>query len=495
MDRHEPLAPRAISLRQLFPTAQFLGGGDLVVTDAVEQSTIAHPDAVFAVLKGSRTDGRQFVGDALARGVPGLLVDRPLADVPAVQCVVPNARMAYAELCAALAGQPSQQLGVVGVTGTNGKTTTTWMIRAILQQAGIRAGVLGTVEYADGVQVEPSQLTTPDARTLQSWLARMVELGTQAAAVELSSHALHQHRAAGTSLQAAVVTNITQDHFDYHQTFDAYCDSKARILEHVAANGVIGLNLDDPGSWSLRERSSSFVSFGCSPAADVAAQLLEESRTGSRFRLSIHGRSLDCRLGLVGRHNVSNALAAAVAATQLGLSPEAIVTGLEQFRCVPGRLERIESPQPFDVFVDYAHTDDALRRCLAGLKSITAGRLICVFGAGGDRDRTKRPLLGRASGLADRVIVTSDNPRSEDPQQIIDEIVAGIPPQTETLVEPDRARAIRLAILAARPGDCVVIAGKGHEREQLIGHERLPFDDRAQARMELQNLLPQLRSA
>ncbi len=495
MDRHEPLAQRAISLRGLFPAAQFVGGADLFVSDAVEQSTAAHPHAVFAVLKGSRTDGRQYVGDALARGVAGLLVDRPLGDVSAVQCVVPNARLAYAELCAALTGHPSQKLGVVGVTGTNGKTTTTWMIRAILQQAGQRTGVLGTMEYADGVKTESSQLTTPDARTLQAWLARMVQTGSRAAAIELSSHALHQQRAAGTSLQAALVTNITQDHFDYHQTFDAYRESKARILEHLATDGILGLNLDDQGSWSLQDRSRSVVSFGCSPEADVAAQLLEESRSGSRFRLSIHGRTLDCRLGLVGRHNVSNALAAAVAATQLGLSPEEIVAGLEQFRCVPGRLERIESPQPFDVFVDYAHTDDALQRCLAGLKSVTAGRLICVFGAGGDRDRTKRPLLGRASGLADRVIVTSDNPRSEDPLQIIDEIVAGIPPQTETIVEPDRARAIRLAILSARPGDCVVIAGKGHEREQIIGRERLPFDDRAQARTELNSLLPQLRSA
>jgi len=346
--------------------------------------------------------------------------------------------------------------------------------------------VLGTVEYTDGVSVESSSLTTPVSRSLATWLSRMVVRGTTHAAIEMSSHALHQGRAAGIELEAAVITNITQDHFDYHGGYDPYRAAKSRILDIVRPGGLIALNADDPGSWSLRDRvhdSVSFVSFGLQPTADVAAQIREESLGRSRFRLSIHGRSLDCATTLIGRHNISNCLAAASIAFHLGVSPEEIVAGIEQFHCVPGRLERIQCGQPFDLFVDYAHTDDALRRCLQSLKSITPGRILCVFGAGGDRDRTKRPLLGRAAQLADLAIITSDNPRSEDPRSIIDEIVGGMSgSHVESIVEPDRAAAIRLALELAQPGDCVLIAGKGHENEQVIGDRRLPFDDRQVAR-------------
>lgn len=486
MDRPATRLTASVRLGQLFPHAQFLHANDLCVRDAVHHSSDSHPAAVFAVMPGRQSHGEAYVADALAHGVAGLLVEQPLPEIPVPQCVVPDVRAAYGLLCAALAGAPSTRLSVVGVTGTNGKTTVAWMVRAILQHAGRRTGVLGTVEYHDGLQAEPSTLTTPDAPTLQTWLARMVDRGAAAAAIELSSHALHQDRAAGTSLQAALVTNITQDHFDYHETFVAYRDSKARIAELVVPGGVIGLNLDDPGSWSLQNRfgyGPKVVSFGLTPAADLAGQILEESRMGTRFRLTLHGRSVECATTLVGRHNVANGLAAAVAAVHLGLNLEQIASGLSQFSGVPGRLERIACGQPFDVFVDYAHTDDALRRCLAGLRSVVAGRLICVFGAGGDRDRSKRPLLGSAARLANLAIVTSDNPRSEDPQEIIGEILTGLNgADCEVVVEPDRSLAIGAAMAAARPDDCVLIAGKGHEREQIIGNTRLPFDDRTVVR-------------
>ncbi|HET6424639.1 MAG TPA: UDP-N-acetylmuramoyl-L-alanyl-D-glutamate--2,6-diaminopimelate ligase [Planctomycetaceae bacterium] len=491
MDRPPASCKTPVSLRPLFPTAQFLGGVDIFAADAVEHSRDCHADAVFAVIRGTKTNGAMFVREALSYGVAGLLVDHPIAEAPVTQCIVPDVRRAFAELSASLAGNPSEELDVVGVTGTNGKTTVTWMVRAILQRSGRLTGVLGTIEYSDGVQTEPSHLTTPDSRTLQCWLGRMVTNGANAAAMELSSHALHQGRAAGTNLAAGVVTNITQDHFDYHQHFEAYRSSKARIVDMVRTGGIIALNADDPGSWSLRDGTPStcqMVSFGCTPSCDVSAQILEESRLGTRFRLGLHGRSQECSIALLGRHNVSNALAAAAAAAHLGVSLEDIVVGLEQFRGVPGRMERIDCGQSFDVVIDYAHTDDALRRCLASVRGLTAGRVICVFGAGGDRDASKRPLLGRAASAADIAVVTSDNPRSEPPLGIIHEIAAGMTGSADCVMEPDRQRAIAIALSWARPGDCVVIAGKGHEREQIIGRERFPFDDRAVARAVLQRL-------
>lgn len=484
-----PTFPAAASLRRLFPQASFVGCANICATDAFDDSREVRPESLFAVIHGTKADGCQFVRDAIAHGATSLLVDRPLADVSIPQCIVSDVRSAYSRLCEALAGDPSRRLDVAGITGTNGKTTTTWLIRSFLAKAGQRCGVLGTVEYSDGVTTEASSLTTPAPRPLAHWLGRMAANGTRRAAIELSSHALDQRRAAGIELEAAVITNITQDHFDYHHGYEPYREAKSRILELVRPGGLIALNMDDPGSWSLRDRvhdSVSSVSFGLKPSADVSAQVLEESLAGTRFRLSIHGQSLECSTHMIGRHNISNCLAAAGVGSHLCLSLEEIVQGIEQFHGVPGRLERIRCGQPFEVFVDYAHTDDALRRCLQCLRGITPGRVICVFGAGGDRDRAKRPLLGRASLLADTAIVTSDNPRSEDPTQIIDQIVAGMSDSLkEPIVEPDRAAAIEAALRMAQPGDSVLIAGKGHECEQIIGARRLPFDDRQVARCVL----------
>lgn len=499
----DPAFPAAASLRRLFPQASFVGCANICATDAFDNSHDVHPGSLFAVVQGSRLDGAQFVHDAIAHGAASLLVDRPIPGVSIPQCVVSDVRSAFSRLCEALANDPSRCLDITGVTGTNGKTTTAWLLRSMLAHAGQRCGILGTVEYSDGISAEPSSLTTPASRSLARWLRRMVENGTRRAAIELSSHALDQRRAAGIELESAIVTNITQDHFDYHHGFEPYREAKARILELVRPGGLIALNADDPGSWSLRDRvhdSVAFVSFGMNPTADISAQVREESLNGTRFRLSVHGQSMECATTMIGRHNISNCLAAAAAGSHICLTLEEIVAGIEQFHCVPGRLERIQCGQPYDVFVDYAHTDDALRRCLQGLRSLTSGRLLCVFGAGGDRDKSKRPLLGRAASLADVVIVTSDNPRSEDPLRIIDEILVGVPgPGATTLVEPDRAAAIAEALRIAKPGDCVLIAGKGHENEQLIGDRRLPFDDRHVVRTFLcdqwRPLLGQLRRA
>ena len=461
------------------------------MTDAYERSSDVQEGSLFAVIRGTRLDARQFIHEAIARGASGLLVDIPVANSTIPQCVVTDVRSAFARVCESLSGDPSRRLSVAGVTGTNGKTTTAWLIRSLLEKSGRRCGLLGTVEYSDGLRTGLSTLTTPDSRSMAQWLGRMVQAGSTHAAIELSSHALHQGRSAGIELSAAIVTNVTQDHFDYHQNFDAYLKAKSRICDLVRPGGIIALNLDDPGAWSLRDQvgdRSSCVSFGLNSSADVTAQIRDESLSGTRFRLGIHGRTIDCATRLIGRHNVSNILAAATATTHMGLTVEEITAGIESFRCVPGRLEQVDCGQPFDVFVDYAHTDDALRRCLAGLKSLTPGRLICVFGAGGDRDRTKRPKLGKAALLADVAIVTSDNPRSEKPTAIINEILAGmVGSPTSPVVEVDRREAIYSALSIAGPGDCVLIAGKGHENEQIIGADRFPFDDRQIAREYLRD--------
>lgn len=475
-----------VSLRRLFPQASFVGCADIRVTEATERSDECRPGLLFAALPGRTTHGAHFVPDAVSRGASALLVSRPHPGASVPQCVVPNARRCYAELCAALAGWPARRLGLVGVTGTNGKTTVTWMIRAILRAAGLQVGLVGTIETDDGVETRPSEMTTPDARSLAQTFSAMVARGTTHAAMEVSSHALDQERTAGMLFDAAVVTNVTQDHFDYHGDFDSYRASKARITGLVKPGGIVAIGTDDPGSGGLVDRvdgSRRLTTFAIGRRAAVSATILSESLAGTRFLLHREGRATEIRLPLAGRHNVANCLAAAAAVAAFDVPDDAVVAGLERTARVPGRLERIDCGQPFDVFVDYAHTDDALRRVVRVLKSQTAGRTICVFGAGGDRDRTKRPLLGRAAAEADLAIVTSDNPRSEPPERIAEEIVAGFPIEAHApIVELDRAEAIRRALAEARPGDCVLVAGKGHETVQIVGTVRAEFDDRAVVR-------------
>jgi UDP-N-acetylmuramoyl-L-alanyl-D-glutamate--2,6-diaminopimelate ligase len=478
-----------VSLRRLFPRSSFVGCADIRVTEATDRSGECSAKTLFAALPGTRVNGASFIRDAVARGAFSLLVSRPVSDVSVPQCVVPNVRQAYAELCSALCGSPSRSLKIAGVTGTNGKTTFTWLVRAICRSAGLRTGLLGTIEYDDGVDTGPSTLTTPDSRRLAEWLGRMAARRTTHAAIEVSSHALDQDRIAGTGLDVAVVTNVTQDHFDYHNGYQAYLHSKARIIEHLKPAGVLVLNADYPGAISIHSRvdaARTVVTYGIDKRADVGATILHESLAGTRFELRLHDNHIEVMTPLVGRHNVSNCLAAAAAADRFDLSLEQIARGIASLEAIPGRLERIEGPQPFDVFVDYAHTEDALRNAVRFLRRLTRGRLICVFGAGGDRDRSKRPLLGRAAAEADLAVVTSDNPRSEHPDRIIRDILPGLTAAgRRPFIEPDRAAAIRWAIDRAEPGDTVLVAGKGHETVQIIGSERLPFDDREVVRRSL----------
>ncbi|MBS0260718.1 MAG: UDP-N-acetylmuramoyl-L-alanyl-D-glutamate--2,6-diaminopimelate ligase [Planctomycetes bacterium] len=487
-----PHLPVPVNLRRLFPRASFVGCGDIRVTDATDRSSDCRAHSLFAVIRGPHADGHAYIAAALDKGASALLVDRPLADYNVPQCVVPDVRQAYAELCGALHGHPSHHLGLAGVTGTNGKTTTTWLIRSILQAAGHQTGLLGTIEYHDGVRSEPSQLTTPGSAALARRLAGMIAVQTTHAAMELSSHALDQHRTGGTLLDAALITNITQDHFDYHKDFAAYRRSKARIFECVKSHGVAIVNADDPGSRSCVEFARNpVVTFGLEQPADVSAQIQSESLLGSQFLLQVRGASVLVETSLIGRHNIANCLAAAAVGCHFGIDLPTMARGLGALKHVPGRLELVAAGQPFPVFVDYAHTDDALRNVLRSLRPLTPGRVICVFGAGGDRDKLKRPLLGRAAAEADLPIVTSDNPRSEDSAAIVNDILPGFEgTRRPPFVELDRERAIRWAIQHAGPGDCVLIAGKGHETEQIVGTDRRHFDDREVARDCLTTLFP-----
>lgn len=485
-----------VQLRALFPEAQFLNATGIQVTSATVDSRQCAPGTLFAAVVGEKTDGHAYIPEAVARGATALLVERPQLDLQLPQCIVPNVRRAFAELTARLWRDPSQTLKTVGITGTNGKTTTSWLIQSIFHAAGLQAGILGTIHYDDGVTSEPSPLTTPDSASLSHWLARMVAKGTSHLAMEVSSHALAQDRIAGTQLDTAIITNVTQDHFDYHRHYTAYRNAKSLIFKHLKSGGRAILNADDPGSMACRDAVGDqlITTYGLEQSADITAEIFDESLNGTLFELKLPNGQICVRTPLLGRYNVSNCLAAAAAAWHLGLSPKQICSGLTGLRSVPGRMEPVEWGQPYSVFVDYAHTDDALRRAIQCLRGLTPGRVIVVYGAGGDRDRSKRPLLTSAAMTADLAILTSDNPRTEDPEQIIADCLRGCVAgrvRPEAIV--DRELAIRTAIDHARPGDSVLVAGKGHETEQIIGLERHHFDDREVIRNALTSFVPRNR--
>lgn len=475
-----------ISVRALCPRASFVDCADVLVSALTADSRECRPGDTFVAMPGVRFDGSDFAAEAVRRGAHAVVAPSPLANINVPQAVVANVRDVYARLAAGLHGNPAQQLKTVGVTGTNGKTTVTWLVRSILENAGHACGLLGTIEYSDGRQTIPATMTTPDALEINRRFRQMVLNRTPFAAIEVSSHALDQSRIAGADLDVAVITNITQDHFDYHADDEHYANCKRRILDHVKPGGAIVLNFDDPKVRSfMPEETEGVTTFGLTAAADLHADILDENNRGSVFLMQHGGEAIEIRTSLVGRHNISNCLAAVAAVLPFGLSLDEIACGISSLASVPGRLERIDCGQAFSAFVDYAHTDDALRRAVRTLKQHTSGRVICVFGAGGDRDRTKRPLLGKAAAAADVLIVTSDNPRSEDPLAIIEDITRGIPAGREMHTDVLREQAIQRAVEMAEPGDCLLVAGKGHETTQTIGDKRRDFDDREVVRQTI----------
>jgi UDP-N-acetylmuramoyl-L-alanyl-D-glutamate--2,6-diaminopimelate ligase len=460
---------------QLLSAPDPLPGVDALTAD----SRAVGAGALYAAVRGSQTDGHRFVADAVRRGAAAIMVETPQqAGVP--ELVVRDSRRALLAAARAWYGDPASSLTLIGVTGTNGKTTTTGLVRHLLNGAG-KAGSIGTLGAFDGGGSEiPStagSLTTPGAADLQAILAAMRERGVTHVAMETSSHALEQGRLDGLTFAAGIFTNLTRDHLDYHGTMEAYLAAKLRLSGYLALNGIEVVNLDDP-FWRELPARDRRITFGTDGAADLRAERVELAAGGSTFRLTGQWGEAGVRLPMPGDFNVSNALAAAACALGLGQPLREVVARLESTPQVPGRMERI-AERPCTVLRDYAHTPDALERALATLRPLTAGRLIVVFGCGGDRDRGKRSLMGGvAASLADLAIVTSDNPRTEDPEAIIDDIEAGMGSSAHLRVT-DRRAAIAAALGEAREGDTLLLAGKGHETYQVIGTEKQPFDERA----------------
>ncbi len=445
-------------------------------------------------LKGQHADGTVFARQAIDRGAVVVVSEQPAPDgVHVPWAIVEDARLALAVLATTFFRDPSREMRVVGITGTNGKTTTAYLIAAIFDAAGLRCGVLGTVEYRIGTEVRDATRTTPEAPDVQSLLREMVDRGCAACAMEVSSHALALRRVDGTTFAAAVFTNLTRDHLDFHTGMDDYFRAKRRLFEMLPRGAPALLNVDDPRGASLADAGGRPITYAIARAADVAPGPLLFSLEGLSFDVRTPSGTVRVRSKLVGRPNVYNILAAVATTTALDLPIDAIERGLEALGGVPGRFQVVSATtDDVTVVVDYAHTDDALRNLLETARPLANGRLITVFGCGGDRDRTKRPLMGAvASRLSDLVVITSDNPRSEDPNKIIEEIQRGITPDTRRdsaqriLAIIDRRQAIGRAIEVATPGDLVLVAGKGHEKYQVIGDRTLPFDDVAVAREAL----------
>ena len=457
------------------------GNPDVTISSIVVDSRRAEPGALFVCLRGARDDGHEHVADAVARGAVAVLAERPIAvpkDITLAR--VPDALAALSPIAAALYDNPSEKLTVAGVTGTNGKTTTTHFIESIMTAAGRPFGLIGTLgARLRGVLETELEHTTPFANEVQRLLAEFRDGGAVGAVLEVSSHSLALHRVDDVAFDVATFTNLTQDHLDFHPTFDDYRAAKRRLFEMTGARGGVAvLNADDPAFEQLGKPVERRITFGVgNPSAMLDAAEVELDTRGSRFTVRAV-RPARFEIRLPGPFNVSNALAAIATAVALDVDVEAIAQGLYELEAVPGRMTRVEAG-PFGVFVDYAHTPDGLANVLRAARAIATDRLICVFGCGGDRDPLKRPLMGRiARDASDVAIVTSDNPRYEDPAKIIDDIVAGMTGSGAAYeVEPDRERAIERAIAMAKPGDVVVIAGKGHEAYQLVRGERRPFSD------------------
>jgi UDP-N-acetylmuramoyl-L-alanyl-D-glutamate--2,6-diaminopimelate ligase len=451
-------------------------------------------DYLFVAIRGEKTDGHLFIRDAVEAGATAVVCEE--ADFPvhgAAKAVVPDARRALALLADAFYGHPSRALRVVGITGTNGKTTVAYLVRNALARAGINAGLIGTIEYRVDGRTIPAERTTPDPVLINSLLAEMVARGCGAAVMEVSSHAIDQQRVEAVRFHVAVFTNLTQDHLDYHVDMDRYLEVKARLfamLDESAAGPTPSravINNDDPRAARIIEAARvPVITFGLERPADVRAVDIRLRSGGCSFTAVTPQGELPVQMALIGRHNVSNALAALAVGYAFDLDPAAVADAIAATTRVPGRLEFIENDRGLTVVVDYAHTDDALRNVLTSLREITAGRIITVFGCGGDRDPGKRPKMGAVvNKLSDFSIVTSDNPRSEDPDAIIAQVLTGYETEDDHLVEPDRRAAIERAVELARPGDTVLIAGKGHETYQQFRNQTIVFDDREVVRAVL----------
>jgi len=445
---------------------------------------------LFVTVPGTKENGADYVADAVAHGASAVVCEAPAPQTKVPVFVVSDAREALADLASRFYQDPSERLNIIAVTGTNGKTTTTFLLRSILEAAGEKPGLLGTIEYAIGGKSVASPMTTPPADELQRMFWEMANAGSRSAIMEVSSHSLVQKRVHGIRFAAGVFTNLTRDHLDYHRTHEEYLDAKGRLFRSLAPKAVAALNADDPAaSIYAGETAGHVVLYGLQKPAEITAEIESGSFGGTNLRLRFGSETIPVHSKLIGTHNVYNILAAAATCWKMGYDLDAIRVGIESMTAVPGRLEPVDAGQDFAVLVDYAHTDDALRNVLSCVRPLLRGRLVLVFGCGGDRDRGKRPRMGRvADEMSDSVVITSDNARTEEPLDIIREVAEGFVSR-KYLIEPDRRKAIRLAITMAKKDDVVLIAGKGHENYQIFKDGPRPFDDRQVAREILMELV------
>jgi UDP-N-acetylmuramoyl-L-alanyl-D-glutamate--2,6-diaminopimelate ligase len=490
-------------------------GQDVAISSVAYDSRCASPGSLFVAIEGEITNGNRFISSAIERGASAIVSELPPPPGPAWDALfsetgvpaaaasaassppaippgvvwirVADARQALALIGANFFGRPAEKLALIGITGTNGKTTTGFLIDAIVRSAGHQSGLFGTIAYRTPQGTRPATTTTPESLDLQGFLAEIVRGGGTHAVLEASSHALALDRVWGCHFAAAVFTNLTRDHLDFHLSFEEYFAAKRRLFEGTGAGapdaGIV--NVDDAYGQRLVGLARRTITYGLAPGAQVTAKKFSLGFSGLDFVAETPEGKIEVRSRLVGRINVYNLLAAIATSLSLGFSRQAIEEGIRQLESVPGRFERIDLGQPFLVIVDYAHTDDALRNLLATARELQpTGRIITLFGCGGDRDRSKRPLMGEAAGRMSQVVVlTSDNPRSEDPLNIINDSLVGLQrTSAKLLVEPDRERAIEMALDEARSGDIVLIAGKGHETMQVLKNRVLEFDDREMAR-------------
>lgn len=490
-------------LQQLFDAVPgqtlFFGNRDVEVTGLEYDSRRVQPGQVFFAIRGLKEDGARFIPQAVSRGAVAVVSEAPpesAQTAPPAWVCTSDVRLAMALAARSYYGDPSSRMKLFGITGTNGKTTVAFLLASILQAAAWKPGLFGTIEYdiqfggtePDGSRL-PAPNTTPESLDLQRLLRAVLDRGGQSAVMEVSSHALSLNRVEGCSFHAAVFTNLSRDHLDFHNDMDSYFAAKQKLFAGSATAPpprYAVMNSDDPRYGSLRASTASEVrTYGMNEPAEVTAREWNTSKDGIEAVLQTPCGTVEIHSPLLGRHNVYNLMAATAAALTLDIAPQTISEAVSRVR-VPGRVESIDEGQPFRVVVDYAHTDDALRHLLESAREWSGGRVILVFGCGGERDRTKRPLMGIAAAMADKAVLTSDNPRGEDPIAILNDVIVGLQKSKANYeVQPDRERAIEMAIGDARPGDTVLIAGKGHESYQLIGNQKLPFDDREHARAVL----------
>lgn len=470
-----------IKLRELLGNIDYrteISIENIMARDIVIDSRLVQKDDLFVAISGTVKDGHIYINEALERGACAIILEKNL-EIPK-KIKVGNTRKILALLARNMYKDPSRQINVVGITGTNGKTTVSYLIDSIIKSAGLKAGIIGTVRYKAGDEISEPDNTTPSPLLLQALIRKMVDKSLEYCVMEVSSHALDQHRADCIDFNTAIFTNATREHLDYHKDFINYLNSKMELFKKLKPDGIAIINRDDPNYSAVAAATKAkIISFGMNKDSDVYVEDIRLNFSGTKFALRAKNSTIPIESSLIGMYNVSNILAAASFALSEKIDPDVIKNGIEDLKIIPGRLQLLDAGAPIKVFVDYAHTDDALKKVLTALDRLKTRKIITLFGCGGNRDTAKRPRMASvAAGLSDYVVITSDNPRYEAPEEIIKDIVKGIPEDfRDYKVVPDREKAIEEAMALAQEDDIVLIAGKGHETYQIIGSDKIPFSD------------------